>query len=155
MSAENGTIMKYKIICFLVLLSSLVGCASATLTSPFTAAKPEKNKAIIYLYRLETQIHSANPDIPVFTINGQKIGPLNIGGYYAIQADEGPVEITYQESGFLGLGYLFTNKKLKTVAKSGHVYFIKYEVGMMSYYFDFVPSAAGLRDIETTRLLVP
>ncbi len=138
-----------------IILSSFLGCASAKLTSQFSEPTSIKNKAIVYIYRLNTSIHSLNPDIPVFYLNRKEVGPLNIGGYYAQYVDEGPVEINYKENGFLWLGYLFPSKKIKIEAKSGKSYFVKYEVALMGTFFDFVPAEFGVSDIQRTKLLVP
>ena len=145
-------VSKYLFLSSLILF--LFGCASAKLTSQFSELAPDKNKATIYIYRLDTSIHSLNPDIPVFYLNGKEIGPLNIGGYYVQQVDEGTVEINYKENGFLWLGYLFPSKKIKVDAKAGKSYFVKFEVALMGTFFDFVPYEFGIQDIRSTKLLI-
>lgn len=144
----------FKFIQIAVLSILMLGCASARLTTGFAELKSDNKKATIYIYRLDTSIHSLNPDIPVFYLNGKEVGPLNIGGYYAQQVDEGTVEINYKENGFLWLGYLFPSKKIKVVAKAGKSYFVKYEVALMGTFFDFVPHEFGIQDIRSTKLLI-
>ena len=75
----------FKFIRITVLSIVIMGCASARLTSDFSELKTENKKATVYIYRLNTSIHSLNPDIPVFYLNGKEVGPLNRCGYYAHQ----------------------------------------------------------------------
>lgn len=143
---------------FLILIGlSIVvlnGCSYAQLTTNFSQVEPVKNKAVVYLYRLNTYIHSLNPDIPMFYLNDRKIGPLHIGGYYAQEVDAGPLEISFSDP-FLGLRLWRSGRKVKINVEAGRSYFVKYEVAMIGMYFDQVPPGYGLQEIQSLRLLKP
>ena len=124
------------------------------MTSSFAEVQPSKQKSIVYLYRLKTTYHSLNPDIPIFYFNDKKIGTLNIGGYYAQEVDPGPLEISFSNP-FFGLNFWRSGRKVKIDVVAGHSYFVKYELEMMSVYFDQVPSVYGLKEIKFTKLLKP
>ena len=137
---------------FPLIALSLIGCASAKLTSKFSLAKQSDKKALIYLYRLKTIYHSLDPDVPSIYFNDKKIGPLKIGGYFAQEVEPGKVEISFSVPLF-GIPMWRSSRKVNMNVKAGYSYFVKYEEEMMGFYFDPVPAAQGLREIRTTRLL--
>lgn len=66
-----------KIIFKLLLPFLLLGCATGQLTDvSFSALPSQANKAVVYIYRPPTAANSLNPDVPMFSVNGQKVGPL-------------------------------------------------------------------------------
>ncbi len=132
-----------------MIISSLLGCASAQLTTPFSYAPVKNGKALLYIYRLDTVVGSLNPDIPKILINNKVVGPLNIGGYYKQQIEPGDIEVTWKEA-----INIFPRKKLNKKVEADKVYFVKLEIKEIDTFFDFVPADFGINEIKTTKLLI-
>ena len=154
MSDDNSFFQKMKFM-RLGLFLLLVSCAYPKKTSKFTQASFPPNKAMIYLYRLPTHVHSLNPDIPKFYVGDQTIGKLLIGGYYFIEVDPGEIDITYKTPLF-GIYFPWKDERLRINAKPGKPIFLKFEVtfGLGSVTkFKEVPANVGSVEITKTSLL--
>ncbi len=139
----------------LIALLFVVGCAHPSRTSSFQIKDAATDKAIIYLYRMPTHVHSLNPDIPKFYAGDRTIGKLVIGGYYAIEVDPGAIDITYKTPLF-GIYFPWKSGRLTVKAESEKPVFIKFEVsyGMGSITtFKQVPEKTGFAEITKTSLL--
>lgn len=139
----------------LLLLLGLSGCAYPKRTDYFTAAVGSPSKAVVYLYRTQTQIDSLNPDIPTFYINGKKIGRLSLGGYYRVEVDPGPLKLTYRDY-LLGIPTWMSPLKVEFTAEANKVYFVKFSIESILRVtrFELVPDPLGEAEIKTTQLLV-
>ncbi len=139
----------------LIALFLLVSCAHPSRTTSFKRQKVAADKAIIYLYRLPTHVHSLNPDIPKFYAGDRTVGKLLIGGYYPIEVEPGDIDITYKTPLF-GLYFPWKSGRLRVKASSSKPVFLKFEVsyGMGSITkFKEVPENIGSVEIKKTSLL--
>ena len=61
-------------------------------------AKPDSNRALLYVYRPATIIGIGNPDVPFIHLDGRRLGRIRIGGYLAIPISPGRHKLTTTES---------------------------------------------------------
>ena len=146
-------IKSYVLVTTLTILSS---CAYPTKKSNYIAEPPTKKMAAVYIYRTQTSIHSANPDVPAFFVNDVRVGKLSIGGYYRVLVNPGEISVTNKGSLF-GMTTPWKEGEVKFTAKENMSYYVKYAVEMEPFLtttFKLVPETFGENDIKTTQLLV-
>ncbi|MNJ92614.1 hypothetical protein D3C87_102880 [compost metagenome] len=154
---RNIKFLKYT----LTLLFVLSGCAYPDLTKNYTPQKPTPKKALVYIYRNQAQVDSANFDVPRFYINDQLVGKLLLGGYYVQEVEPGKVVIYSKESA-LGIPFPWKALEVAFEAKANHIYFVKFrkEFGANSgigigQELKLVPQAQAGQEIAETQLLEP
>jgi hypothetical protein len=142
------------VLLFFVLLA---GCAYPKHTTPYNAMTPGKGKALVYIYRPHTQMNSLNPDVPKFSVNGNTVGKLSIGGYYLLTVDPGEILVTYKDP-LMGIYPFWNSGEVKFTAQANQKYFIRYSVEiemlMTHYIFAVMPNPRGETEIAATDLLV-
>lgn len=125
---------------------------------PFSDAKVENDKALVYIYRPEAQGNSLNPDIPFFYMNEKRIGPLRMSGYYFESANPGPVEVYFTYNGLLGSSLFQITQKFYMSVEAGKTYFIALKAaGMLGkeYTLKLMPNAIGEQQIKGMELMRP
>jgi hypothetical protein len=143
--------MKYILIfCFLI-----AGCAYPKRTHVYTPVKPVKGKAIVYLYRPNTAIDAANPDVPQFFISDQRLGKLIIGGYYVAIVDPGQIKLIYKETLF-GILLPWKMREIEFYAHPDKSYYVKFSIETIFRNVDFrmVDPYQGQEEISDLGLLV-
>lgn len=133
----------------------LLGCAYPKKTTSFSPVGKVDGKAIIYVYRTDTSVDSANPDIPRFFINDKLLGKLSLGGYYVETVEPGDTEITYKDSLF-GIPLPWKGKSIRISTQANQTYYVKFSIETVFRYVDLklVPNAHGEKEIANTQLLV-
>lgn len=142
-----------------ILLTSLVifalgACAYPKKISPFIPLESKAGKSIVYIYRLPNQIDTTNPEPPIFYINDQRIGKLQVGGAYSTYVDPGDVEVSFANSLF-GMAFWKSPKKVRFTAYSGESYYVEFGIHSMLRFLEFelIPKEKGSVDIQQTMLL--
>ena len=140
----------------LIFLLFVLSCSLPKVKGPYNPQKPKEGKAIVYIYRLDTSIDSANPDIPTFYVNEKKQGKLMIGGHYSENVDVGNIEIAYKGSLF-GLRFPWKSQKLRFTAKPNHVYYVRFSIeGMMRItQFKLVPNSQAQSEMVASIFFCP
>jgi hypothetical protein len=141
--------MRYLTIIFCLLI---VGCSS---TGPLfeQLPPPDKNKALLYIYRPDSLVMLARP--ASFEIDDEKIVELKNNGYTSLYIPEGKhtVKVLWEMQGFKPI-------ELNVNLIGGQQYFIRsspglgycYECIEYQTFLSEVPSTLGSEEIKTKRL---
>ena len=144
-----------KLLALLGLAFVLAGCAYPKKSTPFRDSMAPKEKAVVYLYRMQTPIHSANFDVPRFFINGEFVGRMSIGGYYRVEVEPGDIKISYRDSLF-GIPFPWdAQKKVLFNIAPGEKKYVQF--GVSAFWGDELRLMApnvGAAQIQKTHLLV-
>ncbi|MAZ02399.1 MAG: hypothetical protein CMN56_04610 [Sneathiella sp.] len=126
----------------------LVGCTSASgpkFSEHNAGLKPEPGKALIYDYRVGTQVKGSGGTTP-FVAGGQLIGELHTGGYLTHQMEPG----THQ---FHTDGMYVDREFLLEVVEGETYYFKVFQEGryLLTYYTVLVPEQKALSELQDMR----
>ncbi|MCL4767623.1 MAG: DUF2846 domain-containing protein [Hyphomicrobiaceae bacterium] len=80
----------------LAILLGACGASGPQFTSAL--AKPDGNRALVFVYRTNTIIGIINPDVPFIHIDGKRLTRIRIGGYLRIAVPPGRHQLTTTES---------------------------------------------------------
>jgi hypothetical protein len=143
---------------YLFVLFFISGCAYPKKTSNFSYEKPQERMAVVYLYRVDSQIDSLNPEVPKFFINEVELGRLLLGGYYVRQVPSGDVVIKYKESLVSDFfAWMFGSKReISFNAEPDKSYCVKFAIEsvMRITYFQLVSDTQCEQEIKSTFQLV-
>jgi Protein of unknown function (DUF2846) len=132
-------------------------------------AKPDGNRAMLYVYRPATILGIGNPDVPFIHLDGRRLGRIRIGGYLAIPISPGRHKLTTTES-LLGNDTGRIRGDAVVAAPAGSTIYLRYTesikaivpiplpVGVVllssgSYVFEFVPEAEALAELANTQAI--
>jgi Protein of unknown function (DUF2846) len=132
-------------------------------------AKPDSNRALLYVYRPTTLLGIGNPDVPFIHLDGRRLGRIRIGGYLAIPISPGRHKLTTTES-LLGNDTGRIRGNAVVAAPAGSTIYLRYTesikaivpiplpVGVIlisqgNYVFEFVPEAEALAELANTQAL--
>jgi uncharacterized protein DUF2846 len=143
---------------YLIVLLFITGCAYPKKTSNFSYEKPQERMAVVYLYRVDSQIDSLNPEVPKFFINDTELGKLLLGGYYVKHVPPGDVVIKYKESIVSDFfAWMFGSKReISFKAESNKSYCAKFAIEsvMRITYFQLVSDKQCEQEIKSTFQLI-
>tara|TARA_R110002072_G_scaffold202720_1_gene360709 strand:+ start:441 stop:866 length:426 start_codon:yes stop_codon:yes gene_type:complete len=133
----------FSILAFLI----LVGCtATGPKFSDHNAGlKPEPGKALVYVYRVSTQLKGSGGTTP-FVIGGRPVGELHTGGYLTAQVEPGTHKF-HTDGMYIDREYL-----LEVI--EGKTYYLKvfHEGGyLLTYYTVLVPEQKALSELKEMR----
>ena len=143
------------------------GCASGQQFK--LEAKPDSNRALLYVYRPATIIGIGNPDVPFIHLDGRRLGRIRIGGYLAIPISPGRHKLTTTES-LLGNDIGRIRGDAVVAAPAGSTIYLRYTEGIKAivpiplpvgvillssgkYVFEFVPEAEALAELANTQAI--
>lgn len=143
--------MKYLII----MCALLTGCAHSKRTTPYEPREAPPSKALLYVYRSPTSIHSANPDVPSLYVNDKYIGKMMIRGHYAIEVEPGNTLVYFKDSLFL-IPIPWKTLKKAITTEPGKKYYLKFSVEFIAgRSIRQVHEKQGELELKETPLLVP
>ncbi len=137
-----------RIVLSLIAFLVLAGCASASgpKFSEYNAGlKPEPGKALVYVYRVSTQLKGSGGTTP-FVAGGQLIGELHTGGYLTHQMEPGTHK--FHTDG------MYIDQEFILEVVEGKTYYLKvFQEGtyLLTYYTVFVPEQKALSEIQDMR----
>ena len=162
--------MKNQVAAIIVSALLLGGCGM-TMGPAFQAGanKPERGRALVYVYRNKTFIGIANADVPIMHLDGRRIGRIRISGHLAIPVSPGTHTLTTTESLLGGDTSRVRGQTTFTVAAGSTVY-LRYTERIASmtpiitpvvtvihttgeYRFEAVPETEALKELADTTVL--
>ncbi|MDF2367822.1 DUF2846 domain-containing protein [Sneathiella sp.] len=137
--------MRFLISAFAFLI--LVGCtATGPKFSELNAGlKPEPGKALVYVYRISTQMKGSGGTTP-FVAGGQLVGELHTGGYLTHQMEPGIHK--FHTDG------MYVDQEFLLEVVEGETYYLKvFQEGfyLLTYYTVLVPEKQALSEIQEMR----
>ncbi|NNG05773.1 MAG: DUF2846 domain-containing protein [Inquilinus sp.] len=153
-------------------LVTLAAAALLTMASACTADGPlfeptpiqNADRAVVYVYRPFTYFNSADPDVSILYLDGNRLNRLRINGYTRIEVEEGAHVITMRDS-FFGVP-ASEGKEIAFEALAGDAYYFRYseELGSVAYVYPYaypigreefmrVPEQVAMQEILETRYI--
>ena len=146
----------------------LCGCGASGLQFA-QVAKPDRNKALLYVYREQTMIGIINGDVPFINLDGRRLARIRIGGYLAIPIAPGRHRLTTTES-FLGKDTGKVRGETTFTVEAGTTAYLRYTESFTSvvpivvphvvivattseFRFDPVPEGQALKELADTSAL--
>jgi Protein of unknown function (DUF2846) len=141
----------------------LCGCASGQQFK--LEAKPDSNRALLYVYRPNTIIGVGNADVDFLHLDGRRLTRIRIGGYLAIPISPGRHKVTTTMS-LLGSDTGRVRGATTFNAQAGSTIYLRYSerlgavvpikgggVVTGSVGFEVVPESQALADLANTKAL--
>lgn len=135
---------------FMLSVLALLILAGCTATGPkfseYNAGlKPEPGKALIYVYRVSTQMKGSGGTTPIVA-GGQLIGELHTGGYLTHQMEPGMHQ--FHTDG------MYIDQEFLLEVVEGKTYYLKvFQEGgyLLTYYTVLVPEQKALSELQDMR----
>jgi hypothetical protein len=149
--------------------SLLFGCVATGAQFKPEANKPSVYGALLYVYRPYTLIGTANADVPIMHLDGQRMTRIRIGGYLNVPISAGQHKLTTHES-LLGSDTGRVRGETRFSVRAGSTLYLRYTecfktfvpivlpVGVVvissgDYRFEYVPEVEALAELANTKPL--
>jgi hypothetical protein len=155
----------------LLAMLALSGCGASGPNFSPGLTKPERGRALLYVYRPDTLIGIGNADVPFLHLDGRRLTRIRIGGHFAVAAAPGRHKLTTTES-LLGRDTGKVRGETTFAVSAGSTAYLRYTElyksivpivlpGVVIVHmeggaaFESVAEAEALAELAKTRLLEP